>query len=205
MMFALEYFSIFPFPALPTVTAVYTLIISWASYVHSPQTAFPAPFSSGCSRCHSQPLLLVTTLQLQTNFKLQSSELLPLPLSPCCLMHYFHLGKFSTSFLLVNIFLNSPKGLLTFMNNTMKSHLLSSSSAFCVFSVTALTSLYCSFFSLPADCELIDSRDFYSSSVHRPGYVIRTEYRSFEKKIENGKDTRKAVGLKELILLHEVG
>lgn len=113
MMFALEYFSIFPFPALPTVTAVYTLIISWASYVHSPQTAFPAPFSSGCSRCHSQPLLLVTTLQLQTNFKLQSSELLPLPLSPCCLMHYFHLGKFSTSFLLVNIFLNSPKGLLT--------------------------------------------------------------------------------------------
>lgn len=134
MMFALEYFSIFPFPALPTVTAVYTLIISWASYVHSPQTAFPAPFSSGCSRCHSQPLLLGTTLQLQTNFKLQSSELLPLPLSPCCLMHYFHLGKFSTSFLLVNIFLNSPKGLLTFMNNTMKSHLLSSSSAFCVFS-----------------------------------------------------------------------
>lgn len=134
MMFALEYFSIFPFPALPTVTAVYTLIISWASYVHSPQTAFPAPFSSGCSRCHSQPLLLVTTLQLQTNFKLQSSELLPLPLSPCCLMHYFHLEKFSTSFLLVNIFLNSPKGLLMFMNNTMKSHLLSSSSAFCVFS-----------------------------------------------------------------------
>lgn len=56
LIFASEYFSISLFPAFPILTAIYTLVVSWANYVHGLQTAFPLPRPVDVTAATGSPL-----------------------------------------------------------------------------------------------------------------------------------------------------